>query len=256
MIKISAPRSHPRFLSNLYRDILSDGVKKGITSLQGLTAHGRGEAFDYLIGEKTNNFARKAIEASCALLLLAKFPVISVNGNTAALVPNELIKLSEIIPAKLEINLFHRSKTRERKIADYIKKHGAGEILLPDKAIIYGVDSNRRRFSSLGQAKADVVLVPLEDGDRTQALIQMGKKVITIDLNPLSRTARTATVTIVDNIVRTIPLLTKKIIFMKKLPVRHLQEIKQNYDNRETLTASIRSINRHLTALAKKKRML
>ena len=49
---------------------------------------------------------------------------------------------------------------------------------------------------------ADVVLVPLEDGDRCEALVAMGKTVLVVDLNPLSRTARTATVTIVDEVGR------------------------------------------------------
>ena len=42
------------------------------------------KAFDYLIKEKTNKFALKAIEAAAALLLTAEKPVISVNGNSAA----------------------------------------------------------------------------------------------------------------------------------------------------------------------------
>ncbi|HIN08360.1 MAG TPA: DUF137 domain-containing protein, partial [Candidatus Poseidoniales archaeon] len=47
----------------------------------------------------------------------------------------------------------------------------------------------------------------LEDGDRCQALVEMGKRVITIDLNPLSRTARTAHVTVVDELTRVLPQL-------------------------------------------------
>ena len=58
---------------------------------------------------------------------------------------------------------------------------------------------------------ADVVLIPLEDGDRCEALVAMGKKVIAIDLNPLSRTARKATVSIVDNILRAVPNLTEQV---------------------------------------------
>ena len=37
----------------------------------------------------------------------------------------------------------------------------------------------------------------------------MGKQVITIDLNPLSRTAQTAHITIVDELTRCLPLLTE-----------------------------------------------
>ena len=51
-------------------------------------------------------------------------------------------------------------------------------------------------------------LRPLEDGDRCEALVKMGKKVITIDLNPLSRTAQTAHITIVDELTRCLPLLS------------------------------------------------
>ena len=35
----------------------------------------------------------------------------------------------------------------------------------------------------------------------------MDKKVIAVDLNPLSRTARTATLTIVDEVTRALPLI-------------------------------------------------
>ena len=55
---------------------------------------------------------------------------------------------------------------------------------------------------------ADVILVPLEDGDRCEALAGMGKTVIAIDLNPLSRTARRATLTIVDELTRALPNIT------------------------------------------------
>ena len=40
------------------------------------------------------------------------------------------------------------------------------------------------------------------------ALVKMGKKLITIDLNPLSRTAQTAHITIVDELTRCLPLLS------------------------------------------------
>ena len=70
------------------------------------------------------------------------------------------------------------------------------------------LDHNRRWVHPDGIWRADVVFVPLEDGDRCQALVRGGRQVITIDLNPLSRTAQTATVTIVDHLLRALPLLT------------------------------------------------
>ena len=73
---------------------------------------------------------------------------------------------------------------------------------------IPGLSSERAKCCSDGIGTADVVLVPLEDGDRCEALVKMGKKVITIDLNPLSRTAQTAHITIVDELTRCLPLLS------------------------------------------------
>ena len=109
------PKSHPRYESLRIRNLVVRGVKNGITSLDGLIAHGRGEAFDYLIGEETNDFAVNSINASAALMLLARNPVISVNGNAAALVPEELAELSAILNCSLEVNIFHSSKEREIK---------------------------------------------------------------------------------------------------------------------------------------------
>ncbi len=256
MIKISVPKSHPRYLSLYHRDLLVDGVRRGITSLQGLTAHGRGETFDYLIGEETQFFAKKAIETAAALLVLAKHPVISVNGNTAILVGKELVRLGSLLGNNLEVNIFHASKIREKKIKAHLEKLGAVKVLLPGNASIPGVESNRQWISSEGQAKADIIFVPLEDGDRTQGLKSMGKKVITVDLNPLSRTAQTATVTIVDNIARMMPLLIGKVKDFKKLPKKQLLKIIENYDNSKILATSLNFINKRLEILSRKKKML
>ena len=180
----------------------------GITSQSGLIAHGRGEAFDYLIGERTLDFAETAIRASIATLLMAEHPVISVNGNTAALVPEELIALSAVVNTPLEINLFHHSEARVAAIEHHLRSFGARAILRPNKdAVIATLQSDRRFVNPDGIAKADVVFVPLEDGDRCGALRASGKSVITVDLNPLSRTARDASITIVDNVVRAVPLM-------------------------------------------------
>ena len=76
------------------RERLVAGVEAGITSVHGLIAQGRGEAFDYLIGEQSHPFALTAVEAAAALLLRARHPVISVNGNVAALAPREIVRLA------------------------------------------------------------------------------------------------------------------------------------------------------------------
>ena len=211
------PTSHPRYVSLKTRDLIVDGVKKGITSMHGLIAQGRGEAFDYMIGEKTNAKAKKAIDQACMMLLKAKKPIISVNGNVAALVPKEIIKLSKKIPADIEVNIFHTSSVREKKIKNYLIKMGANKVLLPSKKCkLKFIDHNRKYINKDGINKADVVFVPLEDGDRCQALRKNGKKVITIDLNPMSRTAKTANITIVDNITRAMKLINKRMHELKK----------------------------------------
>ncbi len=252
MQKSDIPKSHPRYHSLVIRDLLKEGVEAGITSLQGLTAHGRGEAFDYLLGEKTLYFAKRAVKAAASTLILAKYPVFSVNGNTAVLAARELIELSRLTLGKLEINLFHASKNRERKIYQYLTSFGATDVLLPDKTTLTEIDSNRRMISSFGQAKADVIFVPLEDGDRTEALRNMGKKVITIDLNPLSRTAKTATITIIDNIIRCMPLLVKEVRRQKNYSVKQLLKNINQYDNRKVLSESLYFISRRLILLGKR----
>lgn len=239
------PKSHPRYTSLAIRDRIVKGVKLGITSLHGLTAHGRGEAFDYLLGEKTHQFAKEAVEVAAAMLLLAKYPLISVNGNSAALVVKELIALSKLLNAPLEVNLFHSSKTREKKIANYLKKHGAKHVLLPQKsAKISFLDSNRKYVNKEGIAKADAVFVPLEDGDRTEALIRNGKKVITIDLNPLSRTAQKASITIVDNIVRALPLLIESIKVYRGYDKKKFEKMLTKYNNKKILKRALHQILR------------
>lgn len=238
------PNTHPRALSLKTRDDIAEGVEKGITSIHGLIAQGRGEAFDYLIKEKTQSFAKKAIKAAAALLLLSKNPVISINGNTAVLVPKEIIKLSKTIPAKLEINIFHASKQREKNIKKFLLKKGAKQVLMPGSAKLRYIDHNRRYCNKDGIYKADVVFVPLEDGDRCEALRKLGKKIITIDLNPLSRTAKKANITIVDNITRAMPLLIKEIITLKKKNKKQLKEMIKDYDNKKILAESIRLIRK------------
>jgi len=209
--------------------------------------------FDYLIGESTQPFAVKAIEAAVAALLLAKHPVISVNGNTAALVPGEIVELARELNAKIEVNLFYRTREREEAIAKWLREHGAQEVLGVGEdasATIPELFSERRRVSPRGILIADVVLVPLEDGDRTEALRKMGKTVIAIDLNPLSRTARAASITIVDNVVRAIPLMIEKTREFKLKPKSYLEEILRNYDNNKILQEALTHINERLKQLS------
>ncbi len=242
------PKSHPRYDSLMTRELIVEGVKKGITSTQGLIAQGRGEAFDYLIGEKTTESALRAEKVAAAKLLLAKKPVISVNGNAAALVGSELIRLSELVNSPLEVNLFHRTEERVNKIMQHLRSLGAKNLVTKNDALIPGLEHDRAKVDRNGIFIADVVLVPLEDGDRCKALVDMGKTVIAIDLNPLSRTAQCATVTIVDNITRAVPNISKFAGELKELDIKNLKEITRGYDNKQTLSLAIEEINKNMVS--------
>ena len=239
------PSNHPRAKSLAIRQLLANGFKSGMVVSEGLIAHGRGEAFDYLIGEKTSNFAFDAIKAASSLLLLAKRPVISVNGNTAALCPRDIVDLANETKSSIEVNLFYRDKKRENLIAETLKKNGANIVLgVGEKEFlkIPELTSNRRHVDPEGIFLADVVFVPLEDGDRTKALINMQKKVITVDLNPLSRTAQNATISIIDNIVRAIPELVKTSKQLKQMSQNSLLKILNNFNNKYNIDNSLKII--------------
>lgn len=246
--------NHPRAESLRIRKRLAEGMKMGLVVPEGLAAHGRGEAFDYLLGERTTEVAREAIEAASAALLSASYPVISVNGNTACLVPEAIAELSEITGAKVEVNLFHRIPGRELLIAEYLRKHGCKEILgtrEEDAIKIPEVQSERRRVDKRGIFSADVVLVPLEDGDRTEALRALGKMVVAIDLNPLSRTARAAHITVVDNVVRALPLLVQECKRMKGKSREELKKKVEEFDNLKNLRESLRIMCERLDELGR-----
>jgi 4-phosphopantoate--beta-alanine ligase len=239
------PFNHPRAKSLEIRELLVNGFKSGLVVSEGLIAHGRGEAFDYLLGEKTSSYAFDAIKAAASLLLLAKRPVISVNGNTAALCPKYIVELANETGSLLEVNLFYRTRNREILIAEILKRNGANIVLGVDQnkfVKIPELTSNRRHIDPEGIFLADVVFVPLEDGDRTQALINMHKKVITIDLNPLSRSSQTATISIIDNIVRSIPELVKTSKQLKQMNKTSLLNILKTFNNQLNLDNSLRII--------------
>ncbi len=222
-------------------------MKKGYTSSQGLIAQGRGECFDYLLGERTLPCAEAATIAAAALLLLAERPALSVNGNVAALAAEDMVALANTLQIPLEVNLFHRSEDRVKKIADLLREKGAKNVLgeNPD-ASVPGLEHARALATRGGIYDADVVLIPLEDGDRCEALRAMGKKVIAIDLNPLSRTARKATVSIVDNILRAVPNLTEQVKRLSDESRTDLERMVQEYNNEKVLRQAVQEIQDHL----------
>ncbi len=230
------PEDHPRYQDLLTRHRIEKGVEKGITHLQGMHAEGRGSAFDYLLGEETIPSADAAERAAAAHLLLADHPVLSINGNVAALVPGEMADLADATGADLEVNLFNRTPERIGAIAAHLREHGAEDVKgLEADARIPNLDHQRAKVDEDGIYAADVVLVPLEDGDRAEALNEMGKTEIVIDLNPLSRSPRVAEVPIVDNIIRAVPNMTDHAHELADADEAELQRVIDEFDREAAL---------------------
>ncbi len=239
------PESHPRYHSLVTRERMADAARSGVVALEGLTAHGRGEAFDYLLGEKTSYSASEAEKVAAALLKTASHPVISVNGNTAALCAGAIASLQKASGACVEVNLFHRTEERVAAITRILEDAGCNVIDGPVERYI-PLDHDRGLCHAEGMASADVILVPLEDGDRAEALVAMGKRVIAIDLNPLSRTARAATLPIIDEVTRAVPGITDAFLKMDSTEAERLAE---NPDGKKYLRDAIMTIRSRLDGL-------
>ncbi len=198
-----SPR-HPRYRSLVVRARLARAHRGGVVVPEGLIAQGRGEAFDYFLGERTTPSARRAERTAARWLLAARAPVVSVNGNVVALAAEDVARLARSVPRlRVEVNLFHRTPERVRRIARALRRAGVPEVLgVRPTRRVPGLPSDRARVDARGIFTADVCLVPLEDGDRAAALRALGKRVVSIDLNPLSRTSRVADLPIVDDLSR------------------------------------------------------
>ncbi len=237
------PDDHPRAASLRARDRLVAGVEAGLTSQQGLIAQGRGEAFDYLLGERTIDSAALAAEAAAATMLLADHPVISVNGNVAALAPEATVELARAVNAPIEVNLFHRSEERVELITEYLREHGAPTVLgVGADETIPGLSHDRSKVHSAGIFNADVVLIPLEDGDRAETLGAMGKTEIVIDLNPLSRSSVAASIPICDNLLRAFPRMIEATDRMAEAAPDELGAIIEAFDADHARDAAIQAI--------------
>jgi 4-phosphopantoate--beta-alanine ligase len=237
------PADHPRYHSLVTREKLACCARTGVVSFEGLTAHGRGEAFDYLLGEKTTESAHLAERIAAAMLVSAQHPVISVNGNTAALAAQQVAALQNACGAMVEVNLFHRTEERVKQIEELLCSEGC-EVFSGEAEKLLPLSHDRAWCRRKGMYSADVVLVPLEDGDRCEALVRMGKTVIAIDLNPLSRTARSATLTIVDELTRALPGITTA---CKELSGDEIRKLSGSVDNHYLLSEAIREITLRLS---------
>ena len=208
MDDFAADPSHPRYESLLKRHMLEKAAKRDMLAGSALIAHGRGEAYDYLLGEQTIESAMLATKFALKNLIHSKKSVISLNGNTTAIAGIELMKLASEINCPIEVNIFYRTPKRMKALLSHLEsineEFGLDVKILganPD-SLIPGLEGPRAKCCKDGIISSDVIMVQLEDGDRCEALVKMGKTVIVVDLNPMSRSARMASITIVDEISR------------------------------------------------------
>ena len=250
--------------------MIVEAAKDGLLADSALIAHGRGEAFDYLLGEQTCKQAGIAIKYALTMLRRARRPVISVNGNTVALAGREVIILASMIEAVVEVNLFYRTAERIEGLVqrlEDIKIELMQEKRVPTplegdlneqewcesvenipilgreaSETIPGLVGERSKVCANGILEADVVLVPLEDGDRCEALVAMGKTVINVDLNPLSRSARRASITIVDEVRRCL---------IRMISIIDQDSNIENWDNLSNLSGCLSVMTRSLELMEK-----
>ena len=251
MSDFAADKSHPRYQSLLMRHRLELAAKAGMLADSALIAHGRGEAYDYLLGEKTIASAHDATMEALAHLQNANSAVISLNGNAIALAGMELMQLASILKIPVEVNIFYRTPERMSALLNHLSKIKSDneldvEILgeNPD-AKIPGLEGPRANCCKDGIYDSDVILVPLEDGDRCEALVAMGKTVLVIDLNPLSRSAKMGSVTIVDELSRVANNLLAGAMH------KSIRKSRPDYDNNQHLQAAIDHITSTLSSKGK-----
>jgi 4-phosphopantoate--beta-alanine ligase len=77
----------------------------------------------------------------------------------------------------------------------------------------------------------------------------MNKTVIAIDLNPLSRTAKTASITIVDNVTRAITNIDKWVKILKNEDKNSLEVLISRWDNRKMILEVCAFISKKLNSL-------
>jgi 4-phosphopantoate--beta-alanine ligase len=213
-----------------------------------MIAHGRGEAYDYLLGEQTIPSAHEATLHALKALSNAERPVISVNGNAVALAGEQLLVLAQQLNCPVEINIFYRTPERMSALLgrlESIKKERSLDVEIlgaEPNARIPGLKGPRAKCTKEGIIDSDVILVPLEDGDRCEALVTMGKTVIVIDLNPLSRSAKMGTITIVDELTRVVENMLSQFDSIK------MSKTSNTYDNDETLRDALQHIATKFTA--------
>ena len=242
MSDFAADPSHPRYQSLLLRHRLEEAEKLGMLAGSAMIAHGRGEAYDYLLGEQTIPSAHEATLHALKALSNAERPVISLNGNAVALAGEQLLVLAQQLNCPVEINIFYRTPERVSALLgrlESIKNERSIDVEIlgaEPNARIPGLKGPRAKCTKEGIIDSDTILVPLEDGDRCEALVAMGKTVIVIDLNPLSRSAKMGTITIVDELTRVVENMLSQFDSIK------MSKTSNTYDNDETLRDALQHI--------------
>ena len=242
MSDFAADPSHPRYQSLLLRHRLEEAEKLGMLAGSAMIAHGRGEAYDYLLGEQTIPSAHEATLHALKALSNAERPVISLNGNAVALAGEQLLVLAQQLNCPVEINIFYRTPERMSALLgrlESIKKERSIDVEIlgaEPNARIPGLKGPRAKCTKEGIIDSDTILVPLEDGDRCEALVAMGKTVIVIDLNPLSRSAKMGTIAIVDELSRVVENMLSQFDSIK------MSKTSNTYDNDETLRDALQHI--------------
>ena len=242
MSDFAADPSHPRYQSLLLRHRLEEAEKLGMLAGSAMIAHGRGEAYDYLLGEQTIPSAHEATLHALKALSNAERPVISLNGNAVALAGEQLLVLAQQLNCPVEINIFYRTPERMSALLgrlESIKNERSIDVEIlgaEPNARIPGLKGPRAKCTKEGIIDSDTILVPLGDGDRCEALVAMGKTVIVIDLNPLSRSAKMGTITIVDELTRVVENMLSQFDSIK------MSKTSNTYDNDETLRDALQHI--------------
>jgi len=174
--------------------------------------------------------------------------VLSLNGNAVALAGDALLKLAEHLQCPVEINIFYRTPERMEALLgrlEAIKRELDLDVKLlgaQPNARIPGLEGPRANCTQEGIIEADVIMVPLEDGDRCEALVAMGKTVIVIDLNPLSRSAKMGSITIVDELTRVAQNM------LEHVQNDEVHDSTIDYDNDDVLADALRHIANRFSA--------
>ena len=134
--------------------------------------------------QRTTASAAKATREAYARLHAAKHPVISVNGNTVALAGRDLLHLAASLSCPLEVNIFYRTQARMDGLISRLEAWCDEDGLewrcsaVEPTGASPGWKALERSAMLQASLPRTVVLVPLEDGDRCEALVAMGKTVL------------------------------------------------------------------------------